>query len=122
MRATLDEQLGTLLVTWENSCPLLSPAAHTPSYLVSIADTTQNRPQSATVVYRPDQPLQHTFAALHRGAVYNVSVTTKAADAQPVQLRVVGPELPAPRQLKVYPEKNGTYVVFWKSVAKGDET
>lgn len=58
--------------------------------------------------------MQHMFAGILRGAEYNVSVRTKARGGEVVTMHVNGPELPAPRQLKVYPEKNGTYVVFWK--------
>lgn len=66
--------------------------------------------------------MQHTFTDIRRGAVYNVSVETVAAGAQPVIQRVHGPELAAPRQLNVYPEKNGTYVVFWKDVSGGNDS
>lgn len=44
----------------------------------------------------------------------DISVATNVKGAEWAHRRVYAPALPAPKQLKVWPEKNGTYVVYWK--------
>lgn len=66
--------------------------------------------------------MEHKFTNIQHGAVFNVSVATKANGAIPVAQKVFATELAAPRQLKVYPERNGTLVVYWRELSDPEES
>lgn len=63
-----------------------------------------------------NRSLSHIFTGIHDGASYDVSVSTSVPGAQPAQQLAFAPPLPMPTQLKVFPEKNGSYVVLWKEI------
>lgn len=112
----MDETRLELVVSWENVC---TRTYHSPAYTVTLVNLRTNHTRNVTTTFqRGQRTMQHTFDEILRGATYNVSVRTKAPGGEVITKRVNGPELPAPRQLKVYPEKNGTYVVFWKPLAE----
>lgn len=58
----------------------------------------------------------HRFDKIEDGAVLDVSIATSTG-SEWVTKRVYAPKLPAPTQLTVYLEKNGTYAVHWKGVS-----
>lgn len=61
--------------------------------------------------------MSHVFNDIPNGASYLVKVSTSVLGAQAAEQIVNAPPLPMPTQLKVFPEKNGSYVVLWKEVA-----
>lgn len=65
-----------------------------------------------------NRTLSHMFEGIPDGASYNVSVSTSVHGAQAAELLVFAPPLPMPTQLKVFPEKNGSFVVIWKENAE----
>jgi sortilin-related receptor len=60
--------------------------------------------------------LSHTFHDIPRGAKYEISVQTDVHDSIKANITAAAMPLPAPRLMSIYPEKNGSYVVFWKEV------
>lgn len=104
-------------IKWEHNCPIDS--RHRIVYIVTVTELTHNK--SATVLLQSKQVasekiMRHQFAGIQDGAVFNVSVATDSPYAIPAVLKVYAPVLPSPRQLKVIPEYNGSYVVYWKEV------
>lgn len=63
----------------------------------------------------------HKFHKIQDGSVLDISIATSAKNAEWVTRRVIAPPLPTPKQLKVWPEKNGTYVVYWKEEEESAE-
>lgn len=106
-------ETDTMVITWENNCPM---ASHTPTYVIQLTELTLNNTDTYELKHSGDKQMSHTFSNIHNGAIFNVSISTKSKNAQSVVQKVYAPALPAPRQLTVYPEKNGTYVVYWKEV------
>lgn len=81
---------------------------------ISVTERTLNR---TSVVERKasfNRTLSHIFTGIPDGASYDVKVSTSVPGAQPATQLVFAPPLPTPKQLKVFPEKNGSYVVIWK--------
>lgn len=75
-----------------------------------------NRTSRVIIKSNDNKTLSHTFEGIPLGAKYEISVETNTANAVPANISVNAVPLPAPTQLKVYPEKNGTHIVFWKDV------
>jgi hypothetical protein len=63
-----------------------------------------------------NQTLSHTFEGIPLGAKYEISVGTNTPNSAPAYISVNAPPLPAPTQLRVFPERNGTFVIIWKEV------
>lgn len=63
-----------------------------------------------------NKTLTHSFGGIRRGGRYEICVATNSPNAVPANITALAQPLPAPSQLKVYPEKNGSYVVFWKEI------
>lgn len=112
--AKMDADSHTLEITWEHNCPLLGQ--YPQSYIISATELTQNRTAAVELKRKGEKLLSHKFKDIPDGAVYNLNISTSAKNAEPVSLKVHAPPLPAVRQLKVIPEKNGTFVVFWREV------
>lgn len=115
LRATINVQTRELEIQWEHNCPLLGQFPG--SYLIALNELTKNVTTKVEVKRLGATQLKHTFAKIPRGAVYNVSISTNKPTAEPASVKVYAPQLPAVRQLKVFPETNGTYVVFWHVVS-----
>lgn len=118
LRAVMNAQTHELDIFWEHNCPLLGqfPA----SYLITLNELTKNVSTKVEVKRPGAKVLKHTFAKIPRGSVYNVSIATNKPTAEPITVKVYAPQLPAVRQLKVFPELNGTYVVFWHVINDGE--
>lgn len=63
-----------------------------------------------------NRTLLHTFTEIPFGASYSISVATNIKEAISTSVTAFSPPLPMPKQLKVWPEKNGSYVVYWKEI------
>lgn len=63
----------------------------------------------------------HKFSGIPKGAHYTVTVAISADKAQASSVEVSAPSLPAPTQLRVWPEKNGSFSVDWKHIDFHDE-
>lgn len=115
----VDPKQHTMTVSWENNCPL---ASHNPSYVITLHELTHNTTSTVVVKSPGTKVMEHQFTNIQPGAVFNVSVATKAPGAIPMAQKVFADELDAPRQLKVYPERNGTLVIYWRELNHIDET
>lgn len=119
VNTVVDPKKRELLVTWENNCPM---ASQNPSYLITLHELTHNTTTTVVVKSPGTKVMEHKFTDIHAGAVFNVSVATKANGAIPIAQKVFAAELSAPRQLKVYPERNGTLVVYWRELSEPEDT
>lgn len=118
LRATMNVVTHELDITWEHNCPLLGQ--YPSAYSITLNELTKNQTTIVVVKRLGAKMLKHTFVKIPRGAVYNVSIATHSPNAEPATVKVNAPLLPAVRQLKVFPELNGTYVVFWHEVNDGE--
>lgn len=114
VKAIMHEDKHELEISWQHNCPLLG--TYPPSYLIQLTELTQNKTTSVELKRKGTKFLTHKFSSIPDGAVFNVSISTNAKDAEPITLRVEAPALPVVRRLKVWQEKNGTYVVYWHDV------
>lgn len=114
VKATMDTDKHEIELTWEHNCPLFGK--YPPSYIVHLTELTTNETNTVEVIRKGTKTLSQKFKDIPDGAVYNISISTNATNAEPVTLKIHAPSLPPVRQLKVYPEKNGTFVVHWHEV------
>lgn len=114
VKAIMNEDKHELEITWAHNCPLLG--TYPPSYLITLTELMQNKTSTVEVKRKGSKLLSHKFSSIPDGAVFNISISTNAKNAEAITLKVSAPPLPVVRQLKVYPEKNGTYVIYWHHV------
>lgn len=114
VKATMDTENHAIALTWEHNCPL--SGKYPPSYIVTLKELTTNDTKIVELNRNDSKVVTHQFKEIPDGAVYNISISTNAANAEPVTIKIHAPSLPPVRQLKVYPEKNGTFVVFWHAI------
>lgn len=119
VRTSIDEARHTMNITWEHNCPLMGQ--YPPSYILKITELTLNQTSTTELKKKANKLLWHTFENIPRGAVYNISLSSRGKSAEATVLKVYAPPVPAPRQLKVFPEANGTYVIYWHEVQFDDE-
>lgn len=84
------------------------------SFKISVTERTLNKTSIVERMASFNRTLSHIFHGIPDGASYDIKVSTSVSDAQPAQMLVFAPPLPMPTQLKVFPEKNGSYVVAWR--------
>lgn len=118
VRAKIDEDKKQMNITWEHNCPLTGQ--YPPLYQLKITELTLNKSTTVELKKKGNRMLWHTFDDIPKGAVYNISLSSSGKNAEASVLKVYAPPLPAPRQLKVFPEKNGTYVIYWHEVQMDD--
>ena len=63
-----------------------------------------------------NRTLSHYVNDIKYGSIFNVSVAASIMNSEPAKVVVSAPALQGPRQLKVWPERNGTFVVYWKEL------
>lgn len=114
VKANMNAETHILEITWEHNCPL--SGQYPSSYIISAIELTTNRTMAVQLKRKGERLLSHQFIEIPDGAVYILNISTSAQNAEPVTLKVHAPQLPAVRQVKVYPEKNGSYVVYWHEV------
>lgn len=92
------------------------------SYKITLTELTTNKTVDVELKRKGDKVLSHKFTSIPDGAVYNVSISSNAVDAESVTMKVHAPPLPSVRQLKVYDYmNNGTYAVYWHEVNGNDK-
>uniref|UniRef100_A0A336LRR7 Sortilin-related receptor n=1 Tax=Culicoides sonorensis TaxID=179676 RepID=A0A336LRR7_CULSO len=109
-----------MIITWEPSCPLLTNA-NLVEYMITIREHILNKTNHVTVQPTPNRTLVHNFAGIPKGSHYTVTVAINTDKAKPAVAEVSADPLPAPTQLRVWPEKNGSYSVHWKELDFHDE-
>lgn len=109
----IDNVKQDMTITWEHTCPL---SGISPAYVITIRELVLNK--TSRVVLKPsdNKTLSHVFTGIPQGAEYEVHVAVNSLSAEPAVLVVHAKPLPSPRQLVVWPESNGTHVVYWKVV------
>lgn len=114
VKATMHTDKHEIELTWEHNCQMLGK--YPPSYVITLTELTTNETNTVELKRKGTKTVTHKFKNIPDGAVYNISISTNATNAEPVTIKIHAPSLPPVRQLKVYPEKNGTYVVYWHEV------
>lgn len=110
VKATMNDN-HEIELTWEHNCPMLNK--YPPSYMITLTELTTNETNTVEIVRKGTKTVTHKFKDIPDGAVFNISISTNATNAEAVTLKIHAPSLPPVRQLKVYPEANGTFVVYW---------
>lgn len=119
VRALMNADKRQIEITWEHNCPLFGQ--YPASYTISLTELTTNKSQTVDVRRKGDKTLSHRFLGMLDGAVYNVSISTTAKDAEAVTMKLHAPPLPSVRQIKVNQETNGSYIVYWNDVLANDK-
>ncbi|XP_001688250.2 sortilin-related receptor [Anopheles gambiae] len=110
----INETSQEMTIEWQHSCALDLTAY--PAYIITVRELTLNKTSVVTVQPSSNKTMVHVFRQIPKGAAYEISVSTDIPNAQAVRMVAYSAPLPAPDQLQVWPERNGTYVVFWKAV------
>lgn len=113
----IDGDSQEMSISWEHNCPF---AKTFPDYIINITELTYNKSAIVELKGSENKVMMHKFKSIEDGSVFDVTLSTNSKDAEPYVKRIYAPKLHSPRQLKVWPEKNGTYVVYWKEVEGND--
>lgn len=116
IKTNIDSKTSELFVAWEHSCPF---ADTYPGYIINVTEITFNTTSIIELKPSKSKVILHKFHKIEDGSVLDISIATSAKNAEWATRRVYAPALPSPTQLKVWPEKNGTYVVYWKEEDDG---
>uniref|UniRef100_A0A182QTE4 Sortilin-related receptor n=1 Tax=Anopheles farauti TaxID=69004 RepID=A0A182QTE4_9DIPT len=111
----INETSQEMTIEWQHSCALDLGSTY-PAYIISVRELTLNKTSVVTVQPTRNKTLVHVFRKIPKGAAYEVSVSTDIPNAKAVHMVAYSAPLPAPDQLQVWPERNGTHVVYWKTV------
>lgn len=109
---------NSMIITWQHNC--LSPTKRTrmgPKYKIIVRELKTNKTSTFKLLSTSNETLSHTFVDVLDGAKYEVRVA--AADipnSESVNTTVDAKPLPMPNYLRVYLERNGTYVVSWNEI------
>jgi hypothetical protein len=114
LKASINDDKHEMTITWEHSCPFSEINL---SYLITIRETTLNgKPITIQLMSTKNKTMSHTLAGIQDGAKYVVTVSTNRPEAETVTVFCEARQLPTPRRLTVWPEKNGSFVVYWKEI------
>jgi hypothetical protein len=81
---------------------------------VTVTEVNLNISTSVTLKPTNMTELSHWFV-VHYGGHYRVTVQTASDSAIPAKpVEYVAPSIQPPHQLHVLPERNGSYIVYWK--------
>ncbi|XP_055389216.1 sortilin-related receptor-like [Condylostylus longicornis] len=115
--ANVDRKTRKMTIEWDHNCALSKVF---PAYLITVIETVKNQTSAIEIKRAANKTIHysHYFNDVPYGAVYNISIRSKVDNSEPANIVVDAPKLEGPRQLKVWPEGNGTYVVYWKEFEK----
>jgi sortilin-related receptor len=83
-----------------------------------VRELTFNTTSSVHIRYTSsNRTMSHIFSGIPRGAQYFITIALDVPNAAKAEITASAEPLPAPTQVKVWPEKNGTYVVYWKEIS-----
>ncbi|XP_025834721.1 sortilin-related receptor-like isoform X2 [Agrilus planipennis] len=100
-----------MVVEWEAPCySLIEPIG----YIVTVYEKSTNRTISVTKANSTEIRHRHTFKITY-GGVYELKVATNVKGAKySSTVTYNGPLLLPPHELKVFPQLNGSYLVYWQ--------
>lgn len=113
LKVDVNEKTEEMIIKWEHNCPL---TADVTSYLVTVTELTFNKTVRVQLQPSRNTSMSHVFKGIPLGARYNISISNDHPNAETVSLLSKSADIPTPTNLIVFPEKNGSYVVFWKPV------
>jgi hypothetical protein len=88
---------------------------------VTITEVNLNKSTSIVLLPTSDTKLDHWFM-VHYGGHYRVTVQTDSNTAIPTKpVEYLAPPIQPPHQLQILPERNGSYIVYWKEMSLPDE-
>lgn len=100
-----------MFVWWRSSCPAMSDKI---GYMITVTEVQLNFTTSVTLLPTDNTELSHSFA-VHYGGHYRVTVQTDSDNASPTKpVEYLAPPIQPPHQIQVLPERNGSYIVYWK--------
>ncbi|XP_055591990.1 sortilin-related receptor-like [Uranotaenia lowii] len=115
LNVDINDTSHEMIIQWKHSCSLESSSY--PTYIISVRELTKNKTSLVNVKSSPNnKTMMHVFRSIPLGAAYEIGVSTNVQHAQVVTTVAYSAPLPAPSRLQVWPESNGTYVVYWKPV------
>lgn len=114
IKASMNAAEHQIELTWEHNCPL--HGQYPPAYIITLTELTFNTTTIAELKSKRTKVSSHIFRDVPDGAVYNLTISSNAPNAEKTTFTIRAPPLPPIRQLKVYPERNGTYVVYWHEI------
>jgi len=98
-------------IRWHSSCPTMTDKI---GYMVTITEVNLNKSTSIMLLPTSKTDLHHWFV-VHYGGHYRVTVQTNSSTAIPAKpVEYLAPPIQPPHQLQVLPERNGSYIVYWK--------
>jgi hypothetical protein len=81
---------------------------------VTITEVNLNKRISIMLLPTSKTELSHRFV-VHYGGHYRVTVQTDSSTAIPAKpVEYIAPPIQPPHQLQVLPERNGSYIVYWR--------
>ncbi|XP_053670657.1 sortilin-related receptor-like [Anopheles nili] len=110
----INETSHEMTIEWQHSCAL--DMSVYPAYIITVRELTLNKTSVVTVQPSTNRTMVHIFRKIPMGAAYEVFVSTDVPNAEMASTIVYSAPLPSPVQLQVWPERNGTHVVYWKPV------
>lgn len=118
LRVVTDTHNHTLMsVSWSSSCPVMRDSV---SYIITVNEVNRGMTSSITLKPSSDVDLHHEFVTQY-GGHYRVCVSTAVQGALPGPCQeYLAMPLPTPHQLQILPEKNGSYILYWKESSMPD--
>lgn len=109
--------LTIMSVSWSSSCPVMRDSV---SYIIKVNEVNRGMNSSVTLKPSSDVELHHDFVTQY-GGHYKVCVSTVVQGALPGPCQeYLAMPLPTPHQLQILPEKNGSYILYWKESSMPD--
>lgn len=105
-------------IKWQHNC--VSPNKRTrmgPKYKLIITELKTNNTSIFKLLSSSNETITHTFVDVPDGAKYEIQVASADHSNSEAAITTIDARpLPKPNNLRVYLEKNGTYVVRWSDL------